>query len=158
MSFNPSNLLNITTDLIINTSRFEDSASIETRVKDAPEESRDALRGALSLLYLSEGPTNISGERLKVAEQHLDPAERVVARWLYTRTNGRLKKHYGPNALHAARAAQYRCESCKFADVRTLNLALVGGRKSSTGEFKCLCANCHAINSRVNDWDLPAAE
>lgn len=139
----------------IDVSRFGDSNLIESRVETAPDAEQGSLRTALSYLYMSDGPTNLPRDRLKLAERHLDPAERIVVRWLYTRTNGRLRKHYGRKSLLAARAAQYRCESCGFADVRVLNLDHVHGRDSDSDEFACLCANCHAIKSRVHDWAMP---
>lgn len=141
---------------MIDVLRFGDSKLIDTRVEGVPDALQGSLRTALTYLYLVDGPTNLPRDRLKLAERHLDPAERIVIRWLYTRTNGRLRKNYGRNALLAARTAQYRCESCGFADVRVLNLDHVHGRDSDADEFACLCANCHAIKSRVNDWTMPA--
>jgi hypothetical protein len=149
-------VLNISAEQTIDVSRFDDADLIATRVDDAPDAEQGSLRTILTYLYLSDGPTNLPRERLKLAERHLDPAERIVVRWLYTRTNGRLRKHYGQQSLIAARAAQYRCESCAFADVRVLNLDPVHGRKSDSEEFVCLCANCHTIKSRANDWEMAA--
>jgi hypothetical protein len=141
---------------MINVLRFGDSESIVTRVDDVPDAQQGSLRTALTYLYLVDGPTDLPRDHLKLSERHLDPAERIVIRWLWTRTNGRLRKHYGQKSLLAARAAQYRCESCGFADVRVLNLDHIHGRDSDADEFACLCANCHAIKSRVNDWTMPA--
>ena len=148
--------LKIQPEQIVDLLRFGDPKLIETRVEGVPDAVQGALRTALTYLYLVDGPTDLSRDCLKLAERHLDPAERIVIRWLWTRTNGRLRKHFGRNSLLAARAAQYRCELCGFADVRVLNLDHVHGRDSDADEFACLCANCHAIKSRVNDWTMPA--
>ena len=147
--------MKINAEQTIDVSRFGDSDLVDSRVDDAPDAEQVSLRTALSYLYLCDGPTDLPRDRLRLSERHLDPAERIVVRWLHTRTNGRLRKHYGRSSLLAARAAQYRCESCGFADVRVLNLDHVHGRNSDSDEFACLCANCHAIKSRVNDWELP---
>ena len=147
--------MKISAEQTIDVTRFGNSELIEARVSAAPEDRKDALRATLSYLYLTDGPTNLPRERLRPAERLLESAERIVVRWLHTRTNGRLSKHYGRNSLLAARKAQYQCESCGFADVRVLNLDQVDGRDSDSGEFVCLCANCHGIRSRANDWELP---
>jgi hypothetical protein len=94
---------------------------------------------------------NLPRERLLVAEPHLQAAERVVIRWLYTRTNGNLRSSYGASALRAARDSRYRCEACNFGDVRVLNLDHVNGHVANS-PFACLCANCHTIKSRESDW------
>jgi hypothetical protein len=140
---------------MIDVLRFGDSKSIETRVEGVPDVAQGSLRTALTYLYMGDGPADLPRDHLKLAERHLDPAERILIRWLWTRTNGRLRKHYGQKSLLAARAAQYRCESCGFADVRVLNLDHIHGRESDADEFACLCANCHTIKSRVNDWTMP---
>src|SRR5262249_44205084 len=110
-----------------------------------------SLRTALGYLYKDDGPVNLPRDRLRVAEPHLEAAETIVIRWLYTRTNGSLRSSYGAAALRAARASRYRCEVCKFADVRVLNLDHVNGRVTGT-PFACLCANCHTLKSRESDW------
>jgi hypothetical protein len=94
---------------------------------------------------------NLPRERLLRAERHLEAAERIVIRWLYTRTNGNLRSSYGASALRAARASRYRCQECNFGDVRVLNLDHVNGRVAGS-PFACLCANCHTIKSRKSDW------
>jgi hypothetical protein len=147
--------MKIDAELTIDPSRFGDTTLIESRVSQLPNTEQGSFRTALSYLYLPDGPVNLPRGRLLVSESYLDAAERLVIRWLYTRTNGSERKNYGRNALLAARAAQYRCESCGFADVRVLNLDHVHGRDSEMDEFACLCANCHTIKSRANEWSGP---
>lgn len=139
------------TPLVINAAAFNDRARIEVRVAAVDKTAQGALRTALTYLYLDDGPTNLPRPRLVVAEFHLDATERIVVRWLATRTSGSLRKTYGAQALLAARRSRYRCEACGFADVRTLNIDHVDGRVVGTA-FACLCANCHAIKSRKLDW------
>ncbi len=137
--------------IAIDGSRFNDDEYIESRTETVPVPDRGSLRTALAYLYKDDGPVNLPRDRLLVAEPHLEAAERLVIRWLYTRTNGNLRSSYGVAALRAARASRYLCEVCKFADVRVLNLDHVNGRVVGT-PFACLCANCHTIKSRASDW------
>lgn len=137
--------------IAIDVRRFNDDGYIESRTAAVPAVDRGSLRTALSYLYKDDGPVNLPRDRLLVAEPHLEAAERLVIRWLYTRTNGNLRSSYGAAALRAARASRYRCEVCEFADVRVLNLDHVNGRVAGT-PFSCLCANCHTIKSRESDW------
>jgi hypothetical protein len=132
-------------------SRFDDHGYIESRIAIVPDGDRGSLRTALSYLYKEDGPVNLPRDRLLAAEPYLDDAERLVIRWLYTRTNGNLRSTYGAGALRAARASRYRCEVCGFADVRVLNLDHVHGHVAGT-PIACLCANCHTIKSRKRDW------
>ena len=136
--------------VVIPVERFN-QAYVENRVQLCPEKLRGALRSALSYLYLIDGPINLPRNRLKSAEANLEPGELLLIRWLYTRTNGSLRSTYGSKALRAARAARYRCSECSLADVRVLQLDHVDGHTPDT-EFACLCANCHSIKSRDNDW------
>lgn len=137
--------------IAIDGSRFNDDGYIESRIAAVPVADRGSLRTALGYLYNDDGPVNLPRDRLLVAEPHLEVAERIAIRWLYTRTNGNLRRSYGAAALRAARSSRYRCEVCKFADVRVLNLDHVNGRVAGT-PFACLCANCHTIKSRESDW------
>jgi hypothetical protein len=137
--------------LAIDGSRFNHIEHIVLRTAAVPVADRGSLQTALSYLYRDDGPLNLPRDRLLVAEPYLEVAERLVIRWLYTRTNGSLRSTYGAGALRAARASRYRCEVCNFADVRVLNLDHVNGRISGT-PFACLCANCHTIKSRESDW------
>ena len=137
--------------LSIDRRRFNNDRHIENRVALVRTSDRGSLRSALLFLYIDNGPRNLPRKRLLVAEPYLEPAEQLVVRWLYTRTNGRLRSKYGATALIAARASRYRCSVCKFADVRVLNLDHVSGRVDGTA-FACLCANCHTIKSRKSDW------
>ena len=147
--------MKINPEQTISAAHFDDTERIDARVERVPAEKQASLRTTLSYLYRSDGPTDLARELLKLAEEHLDSAERIAARWLQTRTNGRLRRHFGSAALRAARAAKYRCESCGYADVRVLHLDNVQGRNSNSDEFACLCANCHTIKSRAIDWQLP---
>lgn len=135
----------------IDSTRFNVPEYIESRVMIVPVPDRGSLRTALSYLYQDDGPINLPRERLLAADPHFEPAERIVVRWLYTRTNGNLRSSYGASALRAARSSRYRCEVCGFQDVRVLNLDHVKGRVTDT-PFACLCANCHTIKSRESDW------
>ncbi|HEV3003217.1 MAG TPA: hypothetical protein VGX78_02105 [Pirellulales bacterium] len=137
--------------MAIDPSRFNNAVYIESRTAAVPTSDQGALRTALAYLYNDHGPINLPRDRLLVAQQHLDSTELILIRWLYTRTNGNLRKSYGASALRAARSSRYRCDSCGFADVRALNLDHVEGRVKGT-PFHCLCANCHTIKSREKDW------
>lgn len=135
----------------INLEAFNNTALVDERVAATDVSARGALRTALNYLYKDDGPINLPRGRLLAAEPHLHLAERIVIRWLYTRTNGSLRKTYGVDALRAARSSRYRCEACGFSDVRVLNIDHVDGRVEGTA-FACLCANCHTIKSRESDW------
>jgi len=131
--------------------RFNDEAFIEGRVEGVPKADRGALRTTLRYLYLDDGPLNLMRDRRLAAEPYLDAAERVLVRWLATRTNGSERRNYGSLALRAARSSRYRCQRCGCADVRVLNLDHVEGRVDGAA-FACLCANCHTLKSRERDW------
>lgn len=141
----------MTEDFAIPEDRFDNRTYIEARVSSAPAAAQGSLRTALLYLYTSDGPVNLPRERLKFAELLVESRERVLLRWLYTRTNGNLRSTYGARALRAARAARYRCISCGFADVRALHIDHIDGRIADS-ECACLCANCHNIKSREHDW------
>lgn len=131
--------------------RFDDVRYIETRVEAVPISARGSLRSALRYLYLSDGPINLPRERLLVAQKHLESRERLLVRWLYTRTNGSLRSSYGSKSLIAARNSRYRCCHCGYADIRALHIDHVEGRTPNT-KCVCVCANCHNIKSREKDW------
>ena len=135
----------------IDSSRFNNIPYLESRTSIVPVEHRGSLRTALGYLYQDEGPVNLPRDRLLAAEPYFEVAERIVIRWLYTRTNGNLRSKYGVDALQAARSSRYKCGTCGFQDVRVLNLDHVNGRVKGT-PFACLCANCHSIKSRKSDW------
>ena len=137
--------------LAIELARFNNDEHIEARVAAVPSSDCGALRSALRYLYKDDGPVNLPRDRLLTAERYLEAAERLLVRWLSTRSNGNLRSSYGTASLVAARTSRYRCEVCAFADVRVLNLDHVNGRVTGT-PFACLCANCHAIKSRESDW------
>ncbi|WP_172198759.1 hypothetical protein [Saccharibacillus qingshengii] len=106
---------------------------------------------ALSFLYTDEGPTKYSLKEYNKIENLFELKEKVVLRWLITRTTGRLKNEYGVKAITAARESRYRCKSCGYPDVRALHLDHIQG-KIEDADFDCLCANCHNIKSRKYDW------
>lgn len=133
----------------IPTGRFDNPSYIQKRVQAAPDNKRELLR-VLRYLYISDGPVNLQKKVLQAAEKHLEPQERIVARWLQTRTNGNQRKDYGRKALAEARAARYRCRRCGYKDVRALHLDHVYGKQKKV--FACQCANCHNIKSRKFDW------
>lgn len=82
----------------------------------------------------------------------MEAHERVLLRWLCTRTNGNLRSTYGAKALRAARAARYCCTSCGFADVRALHIDHVDGRIAEA-DCACIRANCHDIKSaNMTGW------
>lgn len=139
------------TAFVVPVERFADSHYVEQRLAEVPNEARGAVRTALLYLYAPDGPLNLPRERLKIAKRFVEPRERLLLRWLYTRTNGNLRSTYGAEALAAARAARFRCTTCGFADVRALHIDHVDGRVQTT-EFACICANCHNIKSRERDW------
>jgi hypothetical protein len=134
----------------VDSDRFDNPAHIEQRVGRLPAALQGGLRTVLRYLYMSNGPTHLPPPRFKSSLPHLEPAEAILACWLRTRTDGRLKKRYGVNALKQARDARYRCEECGFIDVRALHLDHVHGLEHKV--FACLCANCHNIKSRKHDW------
>jgi len=138
--------------------RFDNSLYIDERLAKVGSDVVGALRSAFSYLYLTDGPTNLQRQRLKASEPYLEPAEKMLARWLQTRTNGSERKNYGKAALLAARRQRYRCEHCGHADVRVLHLDHVKGH-ANHDEFACLCANCHMLKSRKFDWSgAPSAK
>ena len=131
--------------------RFDNPEYIESRVRAVPLIDRGQLRSVLKYLYLTDGPKNVVRSRKSTAEAYLTPAERIVVRWLFPRSNGAYRKTYGFPAVLCARRARYRCEQCGQGDVRVLEFDHVDGRiRDST--FACLCANCHKIKSRNKDW------
>lgn len=136
---------------VIDIARFDNLTFIDARLARIPSSRRGVVRSALRYLYETTGPTNLPKERLVLAIDFLELPERIVARWLYTRTNGSLRKTYGKQALAIARQHRYRCQHCGYPDVRALELDHIGGRVIGTA-FACLCANCHRIKSREHDW------
>lgn len=72
---------------------FNNDALVDDRVAAVDVAARGALRTALNYLYKDDGPINLPRGRLLTVEPHLDLAEKIVIRWLYTRTNGSLRKN-----------------------------------------------------------------
>lgn len=145
----------VETDWIIKEEDFLEQ-NIEARIDNAQEADRAFLRSTLKYLY--GAIKTLDRERLTTAKPYLTPAEIAVAKWLHTRSNGSERKNYGPESVVAAKAAGYKCNRCKFPDVRTLHLDHTHGRSSDALKaFECLCANCHMIKSREMDWEKPKA-
>ena len=141
----------MTSPFLIPIDRFDSLAYVENRLTGLDSSAVGAMRTTLRYLYMTDGPINLPRDRLKIAEPFLEPAELIVARWLYTRTNGSERNRYGAAALQAARKQRYRCEHCGHADVRVLNLDHNEGRNNRE-VFACLCTNCHTLKSRAQDW------
>lgn len=131
--------------------RFDNLKYIEDRASSVEPSVGGAVRTALRYLYVTDGPVNLPRDRMLKAQPFLEPSERILVRWLFTRTNGSERKRYGSAALVAARKQRYRCQHCGHADVRVLNLDHVEGRHNRK-LFACLCANCHTLKSRDSDW------
>lgn len=142
-------------DYTIELDWFNNQVVLQKRAAKATNGASE-LRKVLRYLYEDSGPKNLTRETLRACLELLTPAEKVLAFWLQTRTNGSLRSKYGHASALAAKLARYRCQDCGFSDVRTLNLDHVTGRGSKT--FRCLCANCHAIKSRAQDWTGRARE
>jgi len=132
--------------------RFNNKSWINNRLKSVNPQDYHAVQKTLRYLYEDNASMNLPRNHFKIAEKYLDTAEKIVARWLITRTNGSERKNYGPFAGIEAKESRYRCRNCSSSDVRVLYLDHVAGRKSDKKEFRCLCANCHMIKSRESDW------
>lgn len=133
--------------------------AIEIRVAEVGTNEREALRLALGYLYLNDGPVSIPRNRKSVAETHLTSAELFVLQWLHKRTDGKLKKLYGPTVLETVKRSRYRCEKCNFPDVRALNLEKFDeDQKPGKRCFACLCANCNTIAARKKEMTALAYE
>jgi len=129
-----------------------DGNSTEARVAAVEESDRDALRRTLGYLYLKDGPLSIARDSKTQAEQYLTPVELFVLRWLYKRTDGKLRRFYGPATLEAVRRSRYRCEKCGFADVRALNTEKADcDKEAGQIRFACLCANCNTVEARAKE-------
>lgn len=127
--------------------RFDNASLIETRAEAHPPEQRPAFRRAMRYLYMADGAKNLSRDQMLACLPTLEPREKRAIRWIYTRTNGSERKNYGPDSIVAMRKARFRCQRCRFPDVRTLQVDHVTGRKVKPFVFQCLCANCHSIET-----------
>lgn len=129
-----------------------DGDSIEARIAVVTESDRDALRLALGYLYLDDGPLSIARDSKTQAEQYLTPVELFVFQWLYKRTDGKLRRLYGPATLEAVKRSRYRCEKCDFADVRALHIEKADyDEEIGRHRFACLCANCNTVEARTKE-------
>ena len=133
--------------------------AIDARIDSLPEAEREAVRHTLRYLYIPDGPVALSREYKLIAEPHLDAVEHFRLQWLFKRTNGKLRNHYGRPALIAARRASYQCVRCGFNDVRALNLERIPTTSDSDQpEFECICANCNIIAARSREMAQIAAD
>ncbi len=148
------------TEFTLDGSLLGNDQAIDARIDSLPEADREAVRHALRYLYIPDGPVAISREYKLIAEPHLDAVEHFLLQWLFKRTNGKLRNHYGRPALIAARRASYQCVRCGFNDVRALNLERVPTTSDSDcnqEEFVCLCANCNVIAAKSREMaQIPA--
>lgn len=142
--------INLASEWIIPESNFSQEY-IESRLTSVVESDRAFLRSSLNYLY---GTTKtLDKERLVASEKHLTTAERILIRWLHTRSNGSERAKYGPDCVVAAKRAHFRCSHCRNPDVRVLQIDHVNGRGIGVEKaFDCLCANCHMIKSREKNW------
>ncbi|MBX2907857.1 MAG: hypothetical protein KF744_17560 [Taibaiella sp.] len=148
--------ISIPGEWIISQDRFNNQSYVESRCASADKSLQGNLRSALKYLYLDEEHGGIStfsktAKNAVLENKLLEPAEVIIFKYLFTRTNGSEKYHYGKPALVAAKAARYRCQRCNSPDVRSVCLDHVWSNDLLTG-FKMLCYNCHAIKSREDDW------
>jgi len=128
--------------------RANSSSYVNRRLSAAPQEIATVLGRCLRYLYLDK--RNIDRATIRRAESSLEPPERLLLRYLQTRSSGSEKKRYGHEAVAEAKAAKFRCRDCGRSDVRVLTLDHVHGNGSKV--FRLLCANCHQLKSRVQDW------
>ena len=142
----------------IDGSLVENQDSIETRIAEVPEPDQDPVRIVLGYLYLNDGQVSLMRETKSKAEPYLTPVELFVFQWLYKRTDGKLRRHYGPSVLDAVKRSRYRCERCDFADVRVLNLEKSETDSAGRQQFACLCANCNTIAAREREMGTQLAE
>lgn len=107
----------------------------------------------MQYLYFDDGSTSLARGRIIMAQAHLSTVERLVLRWTHPLTNGHLAHKYGERPFMAARTSRYRCQLCRFADVRALKLeAIHPGGENEDSRYVCLCANCKAIHAKRNHW------
>lgn len=138
---------------------------INARLASIEEGSRAAVELVLRYLFVSGGPHTIDRSAKTLAEEHLSPAEKFVLQWLYKRTDGKLRRHYGPGVLDAVKRSRYRCERCGFRDVRALNLEKTErdepeAESGSKGRVNlvCLCANCNTVAARAKEMAAVTSE
>jgi hypothetical protein len=142
--------LSLNPEWIIPESNFTQSY-IDSRLSEVIDVDRPFLRSCLNYLYGST--KTLDKERLVTSEQYLTSAERVLIRWLHTRSNGSERANYGPDCVVVAKASRFRCSQCLNPDVRVLQIDHVNGRGADVEKsFDCLCANCHMIKSREKNW------
>ena len=138
-------------EFIVPTEVIDAPGAIENRVASVPTEAAKALRLVLSYLFLSDGPTNLRTAQYSLAEPYLTEYEKILARYLKSRTNGSGRRRYGKAGLKAIREAKYKCQLCEQTDVRLLVLDHANG-SHDVEAFFVFCANCHQLKSRLFDW------
>lgn len=144
---------------IVDDSYLGDPEAIEARLGSLPEVD-EATRLAFGYLYLDDGPKSVPRSMKAAAEKHLSPVELYIFQWLNKRTDGKLRRLYGPAALAAAKRSRYRCERCDYADVRALNLEKRKdvAEDGDQPQFICLCANCNTVAARAAEMVVVASD
>jgi hypothetical protein len=163
----PSHTIHIPASRLMPQEYFDNPAAIAARVAPiADPTDRLLTERVLEYLYLSNGrinnPLNTVQRQRDFIRHLLEPAEWVMFKYLATRTNGSGRKRYGEHALRQMRGvARYVCEEpeCRNPDVFALQLDHVDGNRLNTaaGNFRALCASCHQIKSRRENWTGKAA-
>lgn len=146
----------ISEEWIIPRERFNNRDYIESRCDVVDKILQGNLRSALKYLYLDQDKDGISTFSKTTKNTILDgklleERETIIFKYLFTRTSGSEKYVVGKPGFFAAKTSRYRCEDCSNPDVRVLCLDHIWEGDSLSG-FKMLCANCHSIKSRVEDW------
>lgn len=148
----------IDNDFVIDVEQIKNQELLQKRIDGVEKKFKNELCKILRYLYSDNAKGTLSkGVHFKhVSSHHLSKAEKKILSWFYTRTNGRLKKSYGPNSIICVKHANFRCCWCQNPDVRVLQIDHVTGRKDESGspkriffpwDFQCLCANCHTIKT-----------
>lgn len=142
--------LEIDDEMIIPENRFNNEEYIKGRCQNLDNKDKIALGAVLRYIYSFDAPKNVPINWKSVFDT-LEEREKIIFKWLRTRITSRLRFIYGDNAIRTARESKYKCKRCSIGDVRVLNLDHVNGRDDLTS-FQLLCANCHMIKSRQEDW------
>jgi len=146
------------TSFEIDASWIDGEDLIDARLAKIDEGSREAVQLVLRYLFVKDGPVSIEKSVKALAEEHLSPVERFVFQWLHKRTDGKLRRHYGPAVLDAVKRSRYQCEQCGFRDVRALNLEKAETSNEDNPAFVCLCANCNTVAARKKEMAAVALD
>ena len=138
-------------DYVIPADSLNNFPRIEKRIEKIPETNGQiAMDMVLNYLYMQTGRVSLTTRIYRFAEPWLTDAERILIKYLKSRTNGVGRKAYGVEALRYMQEKKFRCEICDEGDVRCLNLDHRKSRHEKS--FYLFCANCHHIKSRLFDW------